>query len=274
MPITDILLHVDDAASWPRRVEAAIALARTHGARLIGMALRPQMPTVFAVEGASYAIAAEFQALGELEVARCKENFGRAMAAAGLESGAEWRAGEGDGVVALSTAARYADLTVMSQGDPERDTGFGVEFPGDIALASGRPALVIPHAGEPAEIGRRVLVGWNGSREAARAVADAKDLLRAAEQVAVLTISEAGIREIAGQDLARYLARQGVEAEVVTLAPGGMNSGELMLRIALERGSDLIVAGCYGHSRLREAVLGGASRSLLRSTTVPLLMSH
>jgi nucleotide-binding universal stress UspA family protein len=274
LPITDLLVHVDTAPSWPARVAAAIALAKAHPARIIGLAPRPQMPTVFAVEGASYAIAAEFQALGERELAHCQTSFEQAMAGAGLEAGSEWRVGEGDAVTALGTAARFADLTVMSQGDPDRDTGFGVEFPGDVALASGRPVLVVPFAGWSGELGRRVLVGWNGSREAARAIADAKDILRGAEQVAVLTISEAGIRETAGQDLARYLTRQGVEAEVVTLAPGGMNSGELMLRVALERGSDLIVAGCYGHSRLREAVLGGATRSLLRTMTIPVLMSH
>jgi nucleotide-binding universal stress UspA family protein len=274
MPISDILIYVDNSSSWPSRAAAALDLARRHDAHLIGLGVKEPIPAVYAGDGASYGAIAELMRMRERELEEDKARFEEAMRTAGYEPNSEWREGAGDAVLTLALHARYVDLTVVSQGDPESDDVYRTSLPGDLALTSGRPVLVIPYIGAQAPIGRRILVAWSGSRESARAVGDSLDLLREAEEVRVLTISERAMRETSNTDLARYLARHGVRAEVETIGSGGVDIGDGILNVASERGSDLIVMGCYGHSRLREAVFGGVSRTLLRTMTVPVLMSH
>lgn len=274
MPMAELLLHVDDAPSWPGRVAAALDLARRHDAHLLGIGASPSM-TMRALEPVSTSLDAEVERIRQDELARYGERFREAMRTGGCEASSEWRGVAGSPVEVLAMHGHYANLTLVSQADPERDAGWLMELPAEIALLGSRPVLVIPHAGTPAPIGRRVLVAWNGSREAARAVGDAMVLLQEAEEVHILVIWEDGMRETAGKDLARFLARQGVQAEVETVGSGRLGAGDVILNSATERGSDLLVMGCYGgQSRWREAVLGGASRALLRAMTLPTLLSH
>jgi nucleotide-binding universal stress UspA family protein len=193
---------------------------------------------------------------------------------AGLTANTEWRTAEGSPVDVLAQQARYADLTILSQGDPELASAMEIDFPGDLAIASGRPVLVIPHAGTSSSIGRRPLIAWNGSREAARAVGDAMSLLQDAEEVCVLTVAESTFRETAGTDLARFLGRHGIATNVQTIGGGELDAADAILTTVMEQGCDLVVMGSYGHSRWRQAILGGATRSLLRQMSVPVLMSH
>ena len=147
-----------------------------------------------------------------------------------------------------------------------------------MTLVSGRPILVVPNVGNFADLGRRVVIGWNASREAARAVNDAMPLLTAAETVTVLTIDpREGPRahgELPGADISLHLARHGVKAEIERTASADLPVGEVLLSRVADLGADLLVMGAYGHSRARELLLGGATRSLLRSMTLPVLMSH
>jgi len=121
-----------------------------------------------------------------------------------------------------------------------------------------------------------VLVAWNGSREATRAVHDALPLLRRAEKVTVLSIDpdEDAEPRLPGADVSLHLARHGVTAQAATIAGTDVAVGDLLLSYAADHDIDLIVMGAYGHTRLREVVLGGATRTLLRHMTVPVLMSH
>src|SRR5215471_6305021 len=143
---------------------------------------------------------------------------------------------------------------------------------------SGRPILVVPYVGNFADLGRRVVIGWNASREAARAVNDAMPLLTSAETVTVLTIDpREGPRahgELPGADISLHLARHGVKAEIERTVSADLPVGEVLLSRVADLGADLLVMGAYGHSRARELLLGGATRSLLRSMTLPVLMSH
>jgi nucleotide-binding universal stress UspA family protein len=273
MPIAELLLHVDDAPSWPARVAAALDLARRHDAHLVGVGVSAPV-VMMGLEQVPTSLYAEAERIRREEQARGGERFREAMRHGGYEASSEWRSVDGSAAEVLATHSRYADLTVVSQGDPQLQTGRAVELPGEIALLGGRPVLAIPHVGARTPLGRRVLVAWNGAREAARAVGDAMVFLQEADEVHVLVISEDGMRETAGLDLARFLARHGVQAEVETVGSGGLGAGDLILNSAMERGSDLLVMGCYGHSRWREAVFGGASRALLRAMTVPTLLSH
>jgi nucleotide-binding universal stress UspA family protein len=138
--------------------------------------------------------------------------------------------------------------------------------------------LIVPYVGEIKSFAQDILVCWNASREAARAVTDALPLLQRAKRVIVLSVdgnaSPGGHGESPGSDIALYLARHGVRAEAARTGSGGLDIGSVILSRAFDYSVDLIVMGAYGHSRVREIVLGGATRSLLKSMTVPVLMSH
>ncbi|MBV8576692.1 MAG: universal stress protein, partial [Acetobacteraceae bacterium] len=175
--------------------------------------------------------------------------------------------------------ARYADLAILGQLDPDRvETELIRPRPEQVALASGCPVLIVPYAGHFDKLGRRVLIAWSATREAARAVKDAMPFLTSAELVTVLTIDPRegphGHGELPGADIALHLARHGVKAQIERTVSAGVPVGEALLSRAADLGVDLIVMGAYGHSRAREVLLGGATRSVLRSMTVPVLMSH
>jgi nucleotide-binding universal stress UspA family protein len=175
--------------------------------------------------------------------------------------------------------ARYVDLTILGQLDPDRgDAELIRPRPEQVTLASGRPILVVPYAGHFATVGRRVLIGWNATREATRAVNDAMPLLIEADVVTVLTIDARegpdGHGELPGADISLHLARHGVKATVERTVSAGISAGDVLLSRAADLGADLLVIGAYGHSRVRELLLGGATRSILQSMTLPVLMSH
>lgn len=160
-------------------------------------------------------------------------------------------------------------------GDPE--SYVGDFFPENLILSCGRPVLLVPYASNERSTGCRVLVAWDGSREATRAVHDALPFMRTAENTTILTVN--GVHEferarIPGADIATVLARHGVRVEVADIETGAGDSvGEILLSVA-DNGADLLVMGAYGHARWRELVMGGATRTILRSMTVPVLMSH
>jgi nucleotide-binding universal stress UspA family protein len=189
---------------------------------------------------------------------------------------AEWRTAEGARDDAVALHARYADLVILNQTDP--NVGDATHFADAILLSVGRPVLLVPYTGEIRNPAQNVLVCWNASREASRAVTDALPLLRRAAKVTVLSVnsetSAAGHGESPGSDIALYLARHGVNAETAQTNAGDVDVGNLILSRAFDMSADLIVMGAYGHSRVREIVMGGATRTLLQSMTVPVLMSH
>jgi nucleotide-binding universal stress UspA family protein len=147
-----------------------------------------------------------------------------------------------------------------------------------LVLASGRPVLLIPYIGAGATMGERVVIGWDASREAARAVSDALPILERAASVVVVTINprqrDFGHGEMPGTDIALHLARHGVKVEVQRVETRDMDVGNALLSHLAGQSADLLVMGGYGHSRLREIVLGGATRTVLGDMTVPVLMSH
>jgi nucleotide-binding universal stress UspA family protein len=142
----------------------------------------------------------------------------------------------------------------------------------------GRPVLVVPYVGELKDVAQNVMVCWSATREAARAVTDALPLLQRAQKVTVLSAnprgSAQGHGESPGSDIALYLARHGVRAEASRTAAQDVDVGNLILSCAFDAGAGLIVMGAYGHSRVREIVLGGTTRTVLSSMTGPVLLSH
>jgi nucleotide-binding universal stress UspA family protein len=192
---------------------------------------------------------------------------------------AEWRMASGYPAEKVAMHGRYADLIILGQIDPADPWSPLLHpLPHEVALAAGRPVLIVPYAGHFEQVGRRVLIGWDGSREASRAVSDAVPLLAAATTVTVMTVDpeKAATKhgEVPGADIALYLARHGVRANVETTISAGINTGDVLLSRACDFEADLLVMGAYGHARVRELVLGGATRTVLATATLPVLMTH
>jgi nucleotide-binding universal stress UspA family protein len=270
MVYKDLLVHIDSSSHCAARLALAVTLARRFGAHLTGLHVMPTLAiSPFIADQFPTAMLDE----GHAKIAQLRDDARALFAAASqpLGSETEWRETRGDLVDVVRLAARNADLAILGQADPSAD---GADLPAQVVLGSGRPALLVPYAATFANVGGRVLVAWNGSAQAARAVNDALPFLQSAERVIVVTVNQGG--NITGDaDIVRHLARHGVEAEIGDIVTDHHGSvGDLLLSRASDEAADLIVMGAYGHSRLRELVLGGVSRALLAHMTVPVLMAH
>jgi nucleotide-binding universal stress UspA family protein len=171
--------------------------------------------------------------------------------------------------------ARRSDLSIVAQAEPNRLAG--EELIIEAALfQSGRPLIVVPYIQKDGHTLDRVLVGWDGSSTAARAIGDAMPFLRRAKAVDVVIVATERAKrdEITGAAMGHHLARHGIKVEVKRLTAGDTDVANTILSYAADASADFIVMGGYGHSRLREFILGGATRGILESMTVPVLMSH
>lgn len=172
--------------------------------------------------------------------------------------------------------ARHTDLVILGQS--KTPALLDRHVADHVALGCGRPVLVVPYIGAGSTLGERVFIAWNGRREAVRAIHDALPLLERAKHVTVMAINpRAGAEEhgdVPCADICLHLARHGVEAEAAEVESGDVGVGDMLLSRAADASADLIVMGAYGHSRIRELMLGGVTKHLLEHMTVPVLMSH
>ncbi|HWI81180.1 universal stress protein [Ramlibacter sp.] len=276
--LTQLLVHLDASPHASRRLEVARAIAQTHGAAVTALyAVTPALLVVPFAPEAGPSVAA---ALGEIDAerrARARAVFDRAPAVPGVH--AAWAEVEDYPIVpAFVRQALYADLLVLGQYDPEDSESAGVpfDFPELVMAGSGKPALVLPYAGAMPSVGQTIVIAWKPTREAARAVSAAVPLLQRARRVHVVSWGEASEGVVGAKlGLDDYLKLRGVEA--VWHREGGPEPsalGDLLLSRAFDLDADLLVMGCYGHGRAREWVLGGTSRTILRSMTLPVLMAH
>jgi nucleotide-binding universal stress UspA family protein len=278
MSYKTILVHCDASRSVASRLAVASDVAQRFDARLIGLHAREPFDFAYMSEG-SVAMAPLIDAYNagcEAREKTARSAFDKASK--GRNITAEWRFTEAFSEDALAVNARYADLLIVGQSDPDDPDGPREDLPEVTALATGRPVLVVPKIGAPATVGKTVMLCWNASRESARAAADALPFLRAADRAVVLVIdphvASDGHGQEPGADVATWLARHGVKVDVQREVAADTDVGNVILSRAADLGVDLIVSGIYGHSRMREMILGGASRTLLSSMTVPVLMSH
>ena len=276
MSYKTILVQIDPGKRAPVRVEVAIRLARQYDAHLVALhALVAFDPPGYVAAEMGPAILEAQRFVAATDMARTEVGFTKQVSAAGLRS-VEWRTAVDDPVAAMTLHARYADLVVIGQTDVSDGSHVSKDFPERLVLGAGRPVLILPNVGSFATLGKRVLVAWNSSREATRAVTDAIPFLRLADTVHVMAVNpKAGEHgTVAGADIGLYLARHGVRVEVKTDHGAEVDVGNELLSRAADLDADLIVMGGYGHSRLKEWVLGGATRTILESMTAPVLMSH
>jgi nucleotide-binding universal stress UspA family protein len=280
MTLKNLLVHVDEKSACDKRLEAAIALATAFDAHLAALMLvaEPHVPPALGVHIPADLLTSQREASGkqaEAVLARVRALGDKAGIA--IETRHEWVMID-DFAAAFARQARHADLSIVGQVDPDDGDVDGELIAEAAFMQSGRPTLVIPYIGARKLPPARVLIAWDGSREAARAVADAMPFLTRAESVTVLVVDAASLKGLVGDqpgaDLATHLARHGIEAEVVTVASGGIGVGNVIVGQASDTGADLVVMGGYGHSRLRELILGGATQSILDHLPVPALLSH
>jgi len=266
-----IVVHVDPSLHCHARVQYAAQLAVRTGAHLVGSAF----------SGISRYVEAGVEVILAQQAALRQGNehalvqFDAIAAAEGVAS-FERRYENDDPAGGLILQSRYADLVVVSQTDQEDPAAAHLAgpLPAQLVLGSARPVLVMPYAGQFPSIGARMLVAWDGSLEAARAVAGALPLLRQAAMAHIILFQPTGAAGRApGADLALYLARQGVRCEV-QVEPLPIDGGVALLSRAADLASDLVVMGAYGHARLREILLGGVTETILGSMTAPVLMAH
>ena len=277
MAYTTVLVHADLSVHAPARLRAAAALANAHGAHLIGVAATgvsrfmypdataPLARTVAAPHAAELASQAE-QALNQFH----------AVAREHAVKSCEARLLADDPEGALILMSSFADIIVLSQTDPNHQVlGAVRELPEYVTLNVARPVLLVPYAGMAREIEGSALVAWDGSVEASRALHHAVPMLRRAARVLVAIFATEDERGLAGHagDLLAWLGRHGVNGALHELH-GDISDGEALLSYAADRSADLIVMGAYGHTRLRELLLGGVTRTMLDKMTVPVLMAH
>jgi nucleotide-binding universal stress UspA family protein len=278
MGMKDILVHVNVSKHCPSRLEIAAHLAQAFDAHLTGLYTSAVGDVQFFMmeEMVSNAASTRRAWWAQMRDKR-KVEFDALLRDSGVA--ADWIEVENDVAAMVPYHARYADLTIVGQIDPGELLPLPeYNIPEDVALASGRPALVVPYAGSFATVGRRVLIGWNGSAQSARAVNDAFPFLRRAEKVTILTVNPDGVRKSKGDrpgaQIAAHLSRHGIKADARELSVEDVDLDDAILSQASDDGADLIVMGAYGHARAREIVLGGATRALFKGMTVPILISH
>jgi nucleotide-binding universal stress UspA family protein len=281
VPVTykTILVHCDGSNATRHRVGVAADLARRCDGHLVGFHARQPFTAPMVFDAGTFATEQLYEAYMtqmQADERDAAASFRDAVRGRGLT--VEWRCVDGFTDEQLAVNARYADLVVVGQTDPsDPRSGTPVDLPEATALATGRPTLVVPYIGaaKPLDV---VLLCWNASREAAHAATAALPLLAAASQVVVLVVdaktSEKGHGPEPGADVATWLSRHGVKVTVQRDVAADTDVGGLILSRAADHGAGLIVMGVYGHSRLRELVLGGASRTLLSGMTVPVFMAH
>ncbi|HSV51944.1 MAG TPA: universal stress protein [Burkholderiaceae bacterium] len=272
-----LLVHLDATGRSRTRLDVARALAQQHGAALTALyAATPSYVAMPYPGGVASDFAVRIQAIDDERRGRARAIFD--AAARQGEPLAAWSEVDEPPVIgAFAQQALFADLLVLGQHEPsgaESD-----EVPADFAEAviatSGKPGLIIPYTGTFDRIGETVVIAWNASREAARAVAAALPLLQRARSVHILSWAapDATVQG-ARLDLNSYLRQHGVRAQWHSDASEPPELADLLLSRAFDLQADLLVMGCYGHSRAREWVLGGTSRTVLRTMTLPVLMAH
>ncbi|MEQ9811476.1 MAG: universal stress protein [Azospirillaceae bacterium] len=275
MALRNIMVTVDAGKACGKRLDYAFALADAHGAHVTGINITPvaDIPAYIVTQLNAEAIRMHDQALAEMQ-AKAKAAFEESAARNGYRDRSDYRQEVGDPTEVASRLARCTDLVVAGQRDPDDRLDGMVDAEG-LVMVSGRPVLLVPFSFAFKSVGSHPLVAWNGSREAARAVADALPLLEKSERTTVLVVnpgSEMG--DTPGTEITLHLARHGIKAESDHILAKGISTGDVLLNNISDRGCDLLVMGAYGTPRMRELVLGGVTRNLLHHMTVPVLMSH
>jgi nucleotide-binding universal stress UspA family protein len=271
MAYQTILIHLNDKRRAQQLLEPACFLARSFGSHLIGLHVYPNLSEPpFTGQPIGTALAVQLRESEDVLAVFSKMTLNQTFTS-------EWRAVEAPGSDVGETVvgyARYADLIVAGQADPDWPLSPILDFPERLAVEGGRPVLVIPYAGRYPEIGRNAVIAWKATREAARAVFDALPLLKSARNVQILEVNKDIGGTVPDTEIAAALSRHGIKASHRVSGAADITTGDEILSRLADAVADLLVMGAYGHSRMREFVLGGVTRHIARHMTAPTLWSH
>ena len=299
MALRDIMVCLDATAASDGRFELALNLALANRAHLTaayalpkprgsaappaGAGLPPTVLSPVSPDGAGVigglppSAAPEPRVVRDTERAEAAEQrFREMLPQRGLDG--EWHLVDDADPAELVELAKPADLAILGQYPGNESDGLTWLRPDDVVIAAGRPVLVVPDSGIFAGVGKRVLVAWDGTPECNRALNDALALIGDAEAVTVMHVgaspADLDLNRLHIERIVRHLKRHGIKAKLEESPRAGIPIADVLLSRAADLGADLIVAGGYHHTHLREALLGGVSRDLLDRMTVPVLMSH
>lgn len=266
--IRNVVVQLGEDGRRDERIAAAFSVARRFDGHVLGLypLVRPQTPNLVEVSLADFT--AREWARRQEAARQTQKAFLAAAGAAGLRADA--RAEEGLPEEVLVDWGRTADLVVLGQ-PVETEEQRPAE---ELVLGLGRPVLMTPYAGDFTSVGQSVAVAWNGTREAARALQSAMPFLLHSRKATLIGVDLEGRARASIERLAPNLARHGVDVRLELIPSGGLSVGDVILNAVADLSADLLVMGAYGHSRTRELVFGGATRSLFGHMTVPTLFAH
>jgi nucleotide-binding universal stress UspA family protein len=285
MSIADILVVLDGSPRSDTQRDLAIQLAMKYDAHLVGfcpLELFIPIPIVFPASAYAPTLIADLTefvyAKARKEARSTEMQFREQLRRNGIKG--EWVLHDGHFSKELARRAHAIDLVIMGQPDPENPLPPGNEHAvGEVLMSIGRPLLVVPCAGKFETIGRHVLLGWNGSREATRAVHDALPLIQPDGKLTLLSIipakNAANEADLPTMELAEHLSRYHIKvAADRSMIDDKISVADALLNYVYDNAADLLVIGGYGHSPIWEAVFGGVTRTILEQMTVPTLISH
>jgi nucleotide-binding universal stress UspA family protein len=277
--IRDILVHIPTERQVRPVVDGAVSLAAAHHAHLDAVAMGYVSDSTASMIASGTALTGVFELESERAMARANAALGVfdvEARNAGISYASRALSGfPADASDSIGAMARLYDLTVVLQPDSSEET-FDNRLPQEILFKCGGPVLFMPYIFRGEFRAKRIGICWDGSRLAARALRDAAPFLARADVLRIATVGEANREAVtpSADDLARHLARASLPAKIETLTAAHADIQPTILSWAAEESIDLLVMGAYGHSRMQEMLLGGVTRNMLRSMTVPTLMSH
>jgi nucleotide-binding universal stress UspA family protein len=270
MSYRDILVHQAQDGQADARLKYALSLAQAFGAKLTGF-YALEFPVIPGFASAQIPADVLQQHYNEIrgQATQRRDVFEAEMGRTNLQS--DFHIAEGNPFDTLPLAARATDLIVVSQPDPDNPAPQNPVLQ-SLLLSAGRPVLMVPYAGDHAAPPKRIMIAWTPTRECTRAIHDALPLLQRAEAMVFSVnpqpeLSDEG--EIVG-----HLTNHGVKAAAKQTSARDISVGEAILSAIADNGVELLVMGAYGHSRLRETMLGGATRAIIEAMTCPVLLSH
>lgn len=263
-------IHADDGAE--ARLQVALDLARAHGAHLACLQVTP-LNAYVALDafGGAYVLPdlvdvvnkqeAELRATTEARLAREDVSW-------------SYEHGDGDPAATIVDRSSLADLIILSPALREPRPTDPLPLAGDVAIHARTPVCVVPTAARSFDVGGKAFVAWNGSAEAAAALKAALPMLRLAGSVVIATVAEPSEDMLPPLEACEYLSRHGVKAELLAIERGRGSIADALLAARERVAASYVVMGAYGHSRMREFVLGGATREMLRGSPTPLFLAH
>ena len=276
--LKNLLVHIPSESQIRPVVDGAVSLAMARAAHLDAVSVGYETANVGLPVDGGAAVAAVFEIERERALARANAAlaiFETEARNAGISYGLRALADlPAEAATTVSASAQLYDLTIVLQPKSDRDT-FDNTMPQEILFQSGGPVLFVPYTHKGPIEPRRIGIAWDGSRLAARALRDAAPFLARAHAITIISINEAEEpADASAATLAAHLARHGLTAQIERSSAAHADIQPTILSIAADAGLDLIVMGGYGHSRMQERILGGVTRGMLQSMTVPTLMSH